>query len=66
MADKPPYHEEGTFLTSSLARAADHFGAKDKGEMDPVERWATRVGRALSVVAFVVLAWYFGHQLNWW
>ena len=54
------------FLSSSLARAGDHFAAKDTEPKDAVEVWATRIGRSLSAVAFVALAWYFGHQLNWW
>jgi 3-isopropylmalate/(R)-2-methylmalate dehydratase large subunit len=48
------------------ARAGEHFAAKDTDPKDATEVWATRVGRTLSLIAFVGLAWYFGHQLNWW
>lgn len=76
MTSKPPeergkpesrasHDDSGGFLSSSLARAGEHFGAKD-AEEDDVTRWATRIGRLLSVFAFVALAWYFGHQLSWW
>ncbi len=58
--------DSGTFLSSSLAKAGDHFGAKDTEKADAVERWATRLGRGLSLIAFIGLAWYFGHQLKWW
>jgi hypothetical protein len=59
------------FLSSSLARAADHFAGHDalKQHAEPVDRieiWARRIGRVLSLIAFVALAWYFGHQLKWW
>jgi hypothetical protein len=56
---------DGVF-SSSLARAGDHFGAKDTDPRDATEVWATRIGRSLSLIAFVGLAWYFGHQLKWW
>jgi hypothetical protein len=54
-------HEGGGFLGSALAaagrRAADHFAARDAG--DPVERWGRRIGRALSLAAFLALCVYF-------
>ncbi|CAN1535908.1 hypothetical protein MCEMSEM23_01570 [Rhabdaerophilaceae bacterium] len=59
-------NEPDSFLSSSLARAGDHFAAKDTEPADKVELWAKRVGRFLSVFAFLGLAWYFGHQLKWW
>ena len=55
-----------SFLSSNLARAGEHFAAKDREDEDNVTRWATRIGRTLSLVAFCGLAWYFGHQLKWW
>jgi hypothetical protein len=55
-----------TLLSSSLARAADHFAAKDAEPEDAAERWGKRIGRGLSLIAFLVLLWYFGHQLKWW
>ena len=70
MSNEPPRApkiEEGQgFLSSSLAKAGEHFGAKDTEEADATERWATRIGRGLSVIAFVFLAWYLGVQLKWW
>jgi hypothetical protein len=64
---RPPKLDEGEgFLSSSLARAGDHFAAKDTEPADKVELWAKRIGRGLSLIAFVALAWYFGHQLKWW
>ncbi|MCA3611946.1 MAG: hypothetical protein IOC55_06000 [Methylobacterium sp.] len=63
--------DSSTLLSSSLARAADHFAGQDalKQNAEPADRieiWARRIGRALSLIAFVALAWYFGHQLKWW
>jgi len=53
--------ERDTFATSTLARtaqrASDHFSAKDAGD-DRIERWGRRIGRGLSLVAFVGLAIY--------
>ncbi|MCA1951660.1 MAG: hypothetical protein LDL22_01360 [Hyphomicrobiales bacterium] len=71
MPEPPKHDDSGGFLSSSLARAADHFAARDSrsGDDEPgdrVEIWARRLGRALSAIAFVALVWYFGHQLRWW
>ena len=67
MNTKLPGQNEGEgFLSSSLARAGKHFGARDTDPQDATERWATRLGRMLSLMAFVALAWYLGVQLNWW
>lgn len=64
---RPPHIEQGEgFLSSNLARAGEHFRAEDTDPKDATEVWATRIGRGLSLVAFIGLAWYFGHQLNWW
>ena len=45
---------------SSFARAAskarDHLTGADADRNDPAELWGRRVGRALSVIAFVALA----------
>ena len=62
----PKVDESQSFLSSSLAKAGEHFAAKDTEQADGVERWATRLGRGLSLIAFVVLAWLLGHQLKWW
>ncbi|HRE22292.1 MAG TPA: hypothetical protein PKW21_14855 [Rhabdaerophilum sp.] len=67
MDRRPNSHDDsGGFLSSNLARAGEHFAAKDREDEDNVTRWATRIGRALSLAAFIGLAWYFGHQLKWW
>lgn len=54
--------EGDTFATSALARTAqragDHFSAKDAGD-DRIELWGRRIGRALSLAAFIALAVYF-------
>lgn len=59
--------DEGEILgTSALARsvqrAADHFAARDAtgadGASDAVELWGRRIGRALSVIAFIGLCIY--------
>ena len=59
--------ESDTFATSALARTArratDHFSGRDAiepdGSVDPIELWGRRVGRGLSLVAFIALAVYF-------
>lgn len=38
-----------------LDRVRDHLAAEDADKGDPVEVWGTRIGRALAIVAFVVL-----------
>lgn len=63
-----------TVGTSSLARTSkrltDHFAGRDAlgsaegGGTDPVELWGRRIGRALSVVAFVVLSLWLLSQLG--
>ncbi|GAU83639.1 hypothetical protein [Bosea sp. BIWAKO-01] len=57
--------EEG-LLSSSMGRAADHFSGRDAPEGDAVELWGRRIGRALSLVGVVLLAWWLGHQLKIW
>ncbi len=58
-------HEGDSVLGSALARAghraADHFAARDataEGTTDPAEVWGRRIGRALSLAAFVALCVY--------
>lgn len=51
---------------SSFARAAgkarDHLAGADADQTDPVEVWGRRVGRGLSVIAFIALAiWLIGY-----
>ncbi len=60
--------------TSSVARlgrrVGDHFGAKDAvgagedGATDPIEIWGRRIGRSLSLVAFVALSVWLAYQLG--
>ena len=38
----------------------------DAPEGDRVELWGRRIGRSLSLVGVVVLAWWLGHQLKFW
>jgi hypothetical protein len=60
--------------TSSMARlgrrVGNHFGgkdaigAKDDGGTDPIEVWGRRIGRSLSLVAFVLLSLWLAYQLG--
>lgn len=51
-------------LANAARRAADHFSGKDaigdaeRGGTDPIELWGRRIGRILSLVAFIGLAIY--------
>ena len=51
-------------LANAARRAADHFSGKDAigdaegGATDPIELWGRRIGRILSLVAFIGLAIY--------
>jgi hypothetical protein len=64
-----------TIGSSSLARAgrrlSGHFSGQDaignaEGGTDPVELWGRRIGRALSLIGVVVLAYFLGAQLRFW
>lgn len=55
-----------SFLGSSMGRAADHFAAKDAPDDNPAELWGRRVGRTLSALGVIVLAYWLGHQLKIW
>ena len=62
-----------TIGASSLARMGRRVGAHfaghdamDAESADPVEVWGRRIGRALSLVGVVALAWWLGVQLHWW
>jgi hypothetical protein len=54
-----------------LQRGGDHFAARDAlepgpdGKTDPIELWGRRIGRAISVVVCVALAYWLGVQLGW-
>lgn len=63
-----------TLGTSSLSRMSnrlrDHFSANDAigdaegGGTDPIEVWGRRIGRALSVIGFIVLVYWLAVQLR--
>ena len=65
-----------TLGSSALARmgrrAGDHLSARDAmgsaegGGTDPIELWGRRIGRALSLIGVVVLAYLLGVQLRLW
>ncbi len=64
-----------TIGSSSLARVGrrvgNHFAGADaagdaNGAADPVELWGRRIGRALSLIGVVVLAYLLGVQLRLW
>ena len=44
-----------SFITGTFGRVSDHFSARDAEPQDKAAVWATRIGRALGLVAFVVL-----------
>jgi hypothetical protein len=52
----------GSAMARAAQRAADHFSGRDAigpdGEADPAELWGRRIGRGLSVAAFVGLLAY--------
>jgi hypothetical protein len=58
--------EQESVLSSSMARAADHFGGKDADPDDKIEVWGRRIGRSLSLVGVIVLAFLLGQQLKFW
>ena len=58
-------NNEGVFSSAierAARRATDHFAARDApeghGSVDGVELWGRRIGRILSLVAFIGLAIY--------
>jgi hypothetical protein len=61
-----------TVGSSSMARLGrrlgDHLGGQDAvgedGKADPIELWGRRIGRSLSIVAFVVLSLWLAYQLR--
>ena len=55
-----------SLLGSSMGRAADHFSGKDAPEGDKIELWGRRIGRGLSLIAFIGLSWWLGYQLKIW
>ena len=64
-----------TIGSSSLARAgrrlSGHFSGQDaigdtEGGTDLIELWGRRIGRTLSLIGVVVLAYLLGVQLRFW
>jgi hypothetical protein len=59
-------------LACSGRRIADHFAGRDAvgdaegGATDPAELWGRRIGRALSLLGCIALAWWLGVQAKWW
>src|SRR3954466_15204083 len=59
-------------LARSARRVADHFagrdavGERDGGGTDPAELWGRRIGRALSLLGVVLLAYRLRGQARWW
>jgi hypothetical protein len=59
-------------LARSARRVADHFAGRDSiresedGGTDPAEVWGRRIGRALSLLGVVLLAYWLGVQARWW
>lgn len=64
--------EQDGVLSSSMARASDHFAGRDAigqgegGTTDPVEIWGRRIGRSLSLIGVIVLGYMLGVQLKLW
>jgi hypothetical protein len=44
----------------------DAIGAAEDGGTDPAELWGRRIGRSLSLIGVVVLAWMLGRQVGMW
>ena len=65
-----------TIGSSTLARSgrriAAHFAGRDAvgsgegGGTDPAELWGRRIGRALSLLGCLALAYWLGVQARWW
>ena len=49
---------EGDALGGLTGRAGAHFGAADAPAGDRIELWGRRIGRTLSVLAFLALCIY--------
>ncbi len=58
--------EQQGVLGSAMARAADHFAAKDAPPEDSAEIWGRRIGRSLSLIGVIVLGYWLGQQLRFW
>jgi hypothetical protein len=58
LADLTRLRHERDALGGLFGRAGAHFGADDTPAGDRVELWGRRIGRGLSAVAFLALAFY--------
>lgn len=61
----------GSSVARLGARLGGHFAARDAvgeadGSTDPIELWGRRVGRVLSLIGVLVLAYLVGAQLRLW
>jgi hypothetical protein len=61
----------GSSLGRLGRRVGGHFAARDaageaEGGTDPIELWGRRIGRALSLIGVIVLAYLVGGQLRLW
>jgi hypothetical protein len=56
----------GSALARAGQRLGDHFGGRDVDAGDWAEVWGRRIGRALSLVGVIVLAYLLGLQLKLW
>ena len=59
----------GSSMNRVGRRLGDHFAARDavgadRGETDPIELWGRRIGRALSLIGVVLLAFWLAVQLR--
>jgi hypothetical protein len=60
----------GSSLARMGRRMGDHLAARDAmgdaegGGTDPIEVWGRRIGRFLSVIGFIVLAFWLAVQLD--
>jgi hypothetical protein len=63
--DRAERDQQGV-LASSMARASDHFAAKDAPPDDSAEIWGRRIGRSLSLIGVIWLGYMLGVQLKIW
>ena len=60
LREQPTY--AGSALAAAGQRATEHFAGRDPGEpqgqVDRIEQWGRRIGRALSLAGVIALAGY--------
>jgi hypothetical protein len=56
----------GSALARAGQRLGDHFAGRDADAGDWAEVWGRRIGRALSLIGVIVLAYLLGLQLKLW